>query len=111
MNRAAKKILHTTDFGSFVKANNNHKNYLCNIYEAKWSMENNTLVFTIRANRFLRNMVRSLVGTMVDIGQGKTTIEELDEIIKASSRKQAGTSVPAHGLHLVKVTYKKEIFQ
>ena len=88
----------------------NHSNYICKIHEAFWKRENNNVIFTIRANRFLRNMVRALVGTMVDIGTGKTSIDDLDEIIQAASRKQAGTSVPAQGLHLVKIEYKKEIF-
>ncbi|MGZ3866668.1 MAG: tRNA pseudouridine(38-40) synthase TruA [Bacteroidia bacterium] len=111
MNRAAEKIKATKDFGSFVKSNNNHNNYICKIHEAVWTKEGNNLVFTVRANRFLRNMVRALVGTMVDIGSGKTKLEELDGIINSSNRSQAGTSVPARGLHLVKIEYKKEIFQ
>ncbi|MGZ3862852.1 MAG: tRNA pseudouridine(38-40) synthase TruA [Bacteroidia bacterium] len=111
MNRAAQKIRETKDFGSFVKSNNNHNNYICRIHEAVWAKEGNNLIFTVRANRFLRNMVRALVGTMVDIGSGKTKLEDLDEIINSSNRSQAGTSVPARGLHLVKIEYKKEIFQ
>jgi tRNA pseudouridine38-40 synthase len=110
MNKAAEKIKATRDFGSFVKSRNNHSNYICTIHEAEWVRENNNLIFTIRANRFLRNMVRAVVGTMVDIGTGKTSFDELDGIINAASRDQAGTSVPARGLHLVKIEYKKEIF-
>jgi tRNA pseudouridine38-40 synthase len=110
MNKAAQKIKETTNFGSFVKSRNNHKNYICKVYEAGWTEENGTIVFTIRANRFLRNMVRALVGTMVDIGTGKTRLEGLDEIIHSESRTLAGTSVPAHGLHLVNIEYRKEIF-
>lgn len=110
MNKAAEKIKETKDFGSFVKSRNNHSNYICKVYEAVWVKENNKLVFTIRANRFLRNMVRALVGTMVDVGLGKTSMAELDGIINAGNRTQAGTSVPARGLHLVKIEYNKEIF-
>jgi tRNA pseudouridine38-40 synthase len=110
MNEAAAKIVQTTDFESFTKGNNNHKHYICKIYEAGWKKENDKIVFTIRANRFLRNMVRALVGTMVDVGTGKTTPEEFENIIKSGSRKQAGTSVPAQGLHLAKIEYPAEIF-
>jgi tRNA pseudouridine38-40 synthase len=110
MNLAAQKIIQTKDFGSFVKARNNHKHYLCKVHEAHWKKENNALVFTIRANRFLRNMVRALVGTMVDVGSGKISLEGMDAIILSGSRAQAGTSVPAHGLHLSKIEYPETIF-
>ena len=110
MNKAAEKIMQTSYFGSFVKSRNSHSNYICKVHEAHWERQGNNVIFTIRANRFLRNMVRALVGTMVDIGTGKTSLDGLDAIINAASRKQAGTSVPAHGLHLVKIEYKKEIF-
>ena len=110
MNKAAEKIVQTSDFGSFVKSRNSHDNYVCKVHEAYWVKEGNNVIFTIRANRFLRNMVRALVGTMVDIGTGKTSLDGLDGIINAASRKQAGTSVPAQGLHLVKIEYKKDIF-
>lgn len=110
MNQACDKIKATTDFESFAKVNNNHKHFKCSVYEAGWKRTDHRVVFTIRANRFLRNMVRALVGTMVDIGAGKTTLEELNEIILSGNRKQAGTSVPAQGLHLAKIEYPAAIF-
>lgn len=111
MNAAAERVKQTTDFESFAKVNNNHKHFICKVHEAGWKQEDNRIVFTIRANRFLRNMVRALVGTMVDVGTGKTSIDDLENIIKSGSRKQAGTSVPAQGLHLAKIEYPKAIFK
>jgi len=111
MNVAAQKIAETTDFESFVKVNNNHKHYICKVHEASWKKEGHQVVFTIRANRFLRNMVRALVGTMVDVGSGKTSLEDLEKIIHSGSRKQAGVSVPAQGLHLARIEYPKAIFK
>jgi tRNA pseudouridine38-40 synthase len=110
MNAAAAKIKETTDFEAFAKVNNNHKHFICKVYDVKWEREGSRIIFTIRANRFLRNMVRALVGTMVDVGTGKISLEEFDNIIKSGSRSQAGTSVPAQGLHLAKIEYPKEIF-
>ncbi len=110
MNKAAQKIIETSDFESFTKGNNNHQHYICKVYEAVWKKENHNIVFTIRANRFLRNMVRALVGTMIDVGTGKINMDEFEEIIKSGSRTQAGTSVPANGLHLAKIEYPAEIF-
>jgi tRNA pseudouridine38-40 synthase len=110
MNEAAEKIRSTKDFASFVKANNNHKHYLCTVHEAQWKKQDSTLVFTIRANRFLRNMVRALVGTMVDAGSSKISLEGVDRIIHSGSRQQAGLSVPAQGLHLSKIEYPSAIF-
>lgn len=110
MNKAAEIILRTSDFESFTKGNNNHKHFVCKIYEAVWKKEDDKIVFTIRANRFLRNMVRALVGTMVDVGTGKITLEEFEKISRSGNRGQAGTSVPAQGLHLAKIEYPEEIF-
>ena len=110
MNEAAEIIKGTTDFESFAKKNNNHNHYTCKVYEAGWKKENDKIIFTVRANRFLRNMVRALVGTMVDVGTKKITLEEFREIIKSGSRAQAGTSVPAQGLHLLKIEYPAAIF-
>lgn len=110
MNKAAQIILNTTDFESFTKGHNNHKHFVCKIHSAEWKQEGDKITFTIRANRFLRNMVRALVGTMVDVGTGKITLEEFEKISKSGNRGQAGTSVPAKGLHLAKIEYPKEIF-
>ena len=77
----------------------------CEISQAAWEQQGDLLIFTITADRFLRNMVRAVVGTMMEIGKGKLKPEEMDSIIKAKDRSKAGFSVPAHGLFLEKVTY------
>ena len=77
---------------------------------AELRSQNNQLIFTIKADRFLRNMVRAIVGTILDVGLGKTTIEEFHGIIKSEDRTKAGASVPAHGLYLSIIEYPKSIF-
>jgi tRNA pseudouridine38-40 synthase len=108
MNAAASLLLTTTDFTSFAKLHSDVKTNICTLYEAYWSenKENNTLVFTIRANRFLRNMVRAIVGTLLDVGRGKLSLEELTKVIDSKNRCSASTSAPAHGLFLWEVEYE-----
>lgn len=105
MNLAAKSLLNYTDFQCFSKTNTDVNTFDCTIFEAYWKYDNNTLIFTISANRFLRNMVRSIVGTLVNIGLHKINLEDLDTIIKSKNRENAGFSVPAHGLYLTKIEY------
>jgi tRNA pseudouridine38-40 synthase len=106
MNEAAKLLFNYTDFECFSKVNTDVNTFDCSIFEAHWKRgENDQLVFTISANRFLRNMVRSIVGTLVNIGLHKITIEDFAKIIESKSRDKAGFSVPAHGLYLTKITY------
>lgn len=105
MNKAAEKLLQYTDFQCFSKSNSDVKTYLCDIQEAFWQKEGDLLVFTITANRFLRNMVRAIVGTLVAIGTGKLSIDDLDTIIKSKNRSNAGTSAAAQGLFLVTIKY------
>lgn len=105
MNKACRILLNHTDFTSFSKLHTQTKTNNCKIYEAKWKEENHRLIFTIRADRFLRNMVRAIVGTMMEIGSGKLSIEDLDNIITAKDRSRAGFSAPAEGLFLDKVEY------
>lgn len=110
MNEAAGRLLLATDFESFAKVNNNHRHFICKVHEAVWRKEGHQLIFTIRANRFLRNMVRALVGTLVDVGTGKTSLADFENIVRSGSRSQAGTSVPAQGLHLARIEYPAGIF-
>ena len=110
MNEAAKLLLNYTNFKCFSKTKTDVKTYNCTITEAYWEVVNNQLVFTISANRFLRNMVRAIVGTLVEIGQHKITVADLDGIIKSEDRGRAGYSVPAHGLYLTSVAYPKHIY-
>ena len=98
------------DFTSFSKVDTDVKTNDCRIYEARWDSQAHSLDFTITADRFLRNMVRSIVGTLLDVGFKKTSLEELRRIIESRDRSEAGTSAPAKGLFLHDVQYPPEIF-
>jgi tRNA pseudouridine38-40 synthase len=110
MNEACKLLLNQSDFTSFSKLHSNTKTNICKIYNAFWEENGSKLIFTIKADRFLRNMVRAIVGTMVDIGTGKTDISGLKEILNANDRCRAGKSAPAKGLFLVDIEYPGDIF-
>ena len=105
MNKVAKTIMEYTDFSCFSKSKTDTFTNDCSITEAFWRKENDQLVFTITANRFLRNMVRAIVGTLLDVGQGKLNETDVKNIIASKNRSEAGQSVPAHGLFLTKVGY------
>ena len=115
MNEAARILLKHTDFQCFSKVNTDVNTFDCTIFEAHWTrgeaeqsgakQENGKLIFTISANRFLRNMVRSIVGTLINIGLHKITLDDFETIIKSKNRDKAGFSVPAHGLYLTKIEY------
>ena len=107
MNMAAVILLETSDFTSFSKLHTQVNNNLCHVTEAYWAMEDGVLVFTVTADRFLRNMVRALVGTLLQVGKGKITVEEFRDIIARKDRCAAGDSVPAHALFLEKVCYNQ----
>ena len=105
MNEACKILFNHSDFECFSKVNTDVNTFNCTIYEANWTQVNSRLVFTISADRFLRNMVRAIVGTMVNIGLEKISVDHLTEIIESKDRNKAGFSVPAQGLYLTKVEY------
>ena len=105
MNKASKLLFDHIDFQCFSKVNTDVNTFDCTIFEAYWKQENNQIVFTISANRFLRNMVRAIVGTLVNVGLHKITLDNFNEIIKSKNREKAGFSVPAHGLYLTKIEY------
>lgn len=106
MNEAAKVLLEYKDFTSFSKVGTNVKTNLCDLREAYWEeVAPGRWRFTITANRFLRNMVRAIVGTLVEVGRGRISIEEMRQIIEAKDRCQAGESVPAKALFLVDIKY------
>jgi tRNA pseudouridine38-40 synthase len=106
MNEAAAKLLEHEDFTSFAKLNSNNKTNICHISHAEWVVESDgTLRFTIRANRFLRNMVRAIVGTLVDVGRGKYTVEEFEDIILSKDLSRCSAGAPACGLFLSGVKY------
>ena len=111
MNLAAAILLEHEDFECFSKSNTDVKTYLCNIKSAAWKTKKDKLVFTITADRFLRNMVRAIVGTLLDVGLGKMTPEDVKTIIKSRDRRTAGASVPAKGLYLTKVLYPSTILE
>jgi tRNA pseudouridine38-40 synthase len=106
MNQAAQILFEHTDFQCFSKVNTDVNTFDCTIYEAHWTQnDNNSLVFTVSANRFLRNMVRAIVGTLINVGLHKITLEDFTAIIASKNRDKAGISVPAHGLYLTKIEY------
>jgi tRNA pseudouridine38-40 synthase len=105
MNEAARVLFYYNDFTSFSKLHTDVKTNNCKIYEATWKKENNQLVFTIKADRFLRNMVRAIVGTLIEVGKGKITTDDFKNIIEKQDRGAAGTSVPPQGLFLVDIEY------
>ena len=111
MNEAAQFLLTYTNFKCFSRSKTNVYTYNCDVSKAIWVQEGSFLVFHITANRFLRNMVRAIVGTLVDVGDGKTSLEEFKQIIESENRCNAGTSAPAQGLFLTQVTYPKTIFK
>jgi tRNA pseudouridine38-40 synthase len=109
MNEACAILMQYKDFQCFSKSNTDVKTYNCDIKEAFWKMENDELTFTITADRFLRNMVRAIVGTMIEVGLGKMEVHQLHDVIKSKDRSEAGYSVPANGLYLTKIVYPETI--
>ena len=105
MNLAAKYLIGTQDFTSFSKLHTNVNNNFCEIKAAYWEQQNEQLVFTITANRFLRNMVRAIVGTLLFVGKGKISVADFQNIIQLKDRGKAKVSVPAHALFLEEVHY------
>lgn len=106
MNQASQLLFNYNDFECFSKVNTDVNTFDCTIFEAYWKRgQNDQLVFTISANRFLRNMVRSIVGTLINVGLHKITLDDFTKIIESKSREKAGFSVPAHGLYLTKIEY------
>lgn len=110
MNEAAEILLTYINFKCFSRTNSNVNTYNCDVTRAEWILNDKMLVFHISANRFLRNMVRAIVGTLLEVGTGKITIEEFKKILDSKDRCKAGTSAPAKGLFLTEVTYPKTIF-
>jgi tRNA pseudouridine38-40 synthase len=110
MNQAAGYMKEYRDFKCFSKSNSDVGTYDCEVRLAQWSRQDGKLVFTISADRFLRNMVRAVVGTLILIGQGKMAPTDVKGIIKSRDRSRAGVSVPAKGLYLTRVSYPDHIF-
>ena len=111
MNLAALNLLGTKNFKCFSKVKSDVKTFDCCVSSAKWFQKENYWVFQISANRFLRNMVRAIVGTLIEIGEGKKEVNSIIELIKSKDRKNAGYSVPAHGLYLTYINYPSNIIK
>lgn len=109
MNRAASILVEHKDFECFSKSNTDVNTYFCDVRKAYWAQEGDKLIFTISADRFLRNMVRAIVGTLVDVGQGKSSLRDVESILASKDRSEAGVSVPAKGLYLTAIKYPKNI--
>jgi tRNA pseudouridine38-40 synthase len=105
MNQACKHLIGTQDFSAFNKSHASNKTGICELTKAEWTFSDHKAVFTISANRFLRNMVRAIVGTLLEVGYRKISPEDFKQIILSLDRKKAGTSVPAHGLFLADIQY------
>ena len=110
MKKATKILTKVKDFESFSKKGSDVNNFLCKIYDANWTKVENGLLFNIESNRFLRNMVRSIVGTILDVGLKKINMDEFIKIIKSKKRSNAGFSVPPNALFLKNIKYHKSIF-
>ena len=106
MNEAASHLLQVEDFGAFCKAHTDVKTTLCNVTEAIWTRDgDDAWHFRISANRFLRNMVRAVVGTLIEVGRHRMTIEQFDRVVASGSRSKAGESMPGNALFLEEVRY------
>ena len=110
MNAACKVLFDYSDFTSFSKLHTDVKTNNCRIYEAGWKKEGDVWVFTIKADRFLRNMVRAITGTLFEVGRKKMSIDEFRSVIEAKDRCVAGTSAPAEGLALMDIEYPENVF-
>jgi len=111
MNAACQILFEYTDFTSFSKLHTDVKTNNCKIYFAEWTQSGNNIVFTVKADRFLRNMVRALVGTFIEVGMGKLDLDDFRKVIEKKDRGVAGTSVPAHGLFLTDIEYPETVFK
>ena len=109
MNLCAKELIGKKDFASFARSNSGVDHTYCEVYRAEWKVEQDIIFFEIAANRFLRNMVRAIVGTLMEVGAGKLSHSEFMEIMKAGDRSKASTSAPAHGLFLWKIEYPFDV--
>jgi tRNA pseudouridine38-40 synthase len=110
MNEACSVLYMYSDFTSFSRLHTDVKTNNCRIYRAQWEQDGDRISFTIKADRFLRNMVRAIVGTMIQLGQGKKSVSDFESVILARDRCKAGQSAPAKGLFLIDVEYPPEIF-
>lgn len=110
MKQAGECLIGERDFSSFSKSNTQTHTNICKVEEAYWEVHGHSLIFNISANRFLRNMVRAIVGSLLEVGRGRMSLSDFEKMIVAKDRRLAGESVPAQGLYLSKVRYPKNTF-
>lgn len=110
LQKAAEIIMQYNDFESFSKVHTDVSNFKCSIYKSYWQQKEHLLIYTIKANRFLRNMVRAVVGTLLEVGSGNIDLNKFRKIIESKSREKAGKSVKGKGLFLHDIDYPKDIF-
>ncbi len=110
MNSLGEFMLTCSDFQSFSRVKTDVNNFICDIRKVEWTTNKNEVYFRIRANRFLRGMVRAIVGTMIDVGTGNCSKQEFVEIVASKDRRKAGSAAPPHGLFLNSITYPPDIF-
>lgn len=111
MNKAAATLLLHHDFECFSKVAQQQEHYLCNITKAEWTVENDLLIFNISGNRFLRGMVRLIVGTLIEVGLGKRTVTDFEELITSKNRQKTAAAAPAAGLYLKEVLFKNIVLE
>jgi tRNA pseudouridine38-40 synthase len=111
MNAACELLIQYHDFEALSKVNVQNKHHLCNIFEARWQTNGDVLLFTISANRFLRGMVRVVVGTMILIGKGKMSLDEFKTLLESKDRRKAGPAALADGLYLTDVQYPEGLLK
>lgn len=111
LHEAAATILNYTDFTSFSKRNTQVKTFICKVLESRWVKEDDCLVYHVKANRFLRGMVRGLTGTMLQVARGKITVDDFKKIIESRDCTKADFAVPGHGLFLVQVNYPERVWK
>ncbi|MBP7497489.1 MAG: tRNA pseudouridine(38-40) synthase TruA [Bacteroidales bacterium] len=109
LNKGAKALINYTDFTCFAKLHSGNKNNICKIYAAYWEKQDDNLIFTITADRFLRNMVRAIVGNLIDLGRAKITYNDFIKIIETKKQNNCFSSVPPAGLFLSQITYPQSI--
>ena len=113
MNQAAQTLLNYEDFTTFAKLNSNNKTNICHVTCAEWRRseeDRDMLIFTIRSDRFLRNMIRAIVGTLVDVGRGRYTVEEFEQILHSRDLSKSSAGAPAQGLFLSDVVYREDVY-
>ncbi len=110
MNEACNILMEYKDFEAFSKGHNSHNHYLCDLHEANWEENDETIIFKIKSNRFVRSMIRMLTGTMIQVGRNQISLEQFRKIIESKDRTKSGKAMAAHGLYFMDVEYPEGVF-